>query len=248
MIPAVQALITLSQSIGQQLDLVQGGGGNTSVKADGVLYIKASGTPLKDMSAERGWVSLNHRTDGLEQGQRPSMEWPMHQALRATWVCHTHSVYLNVFSCMDNGDDQLKKILTDFDYATLPYVQPGQLLAQAIQQLPYQPEIIILKNHGLLIATASASRALHLTQDIHQRCAQLMPRPFHPASSPLSEPIRYYFPDAAVLSMNQTVLAANQYIEEMIQHFGGTPEPLTLADCTALRAMNEEQYRRQLNR
>ena len=50
-------LIRISNVTGKDSTLVQGGGGNTSVKtADGkYMYIKASGTALKDMSARKGW-------------------------------------------------------------------------------------------------------------------------------------------------------------------------------------------------
>jgi NAD(P)-dependent dehydrogenase (short-subunit alcohol dehydrogenase family)/rhamnose utilization protein RhaD (predicted bifunctional aldolase and dehydrogenase) len=54
---ALADLIRISNLVGQDPALVQGGGGNTSVKtADGkYMYIKASGTALKDMNATRGW-------------------------------------------------------------------------------------------------------------------------------------------------------------------------------------------------
>ena len=50
-------LIRISNVTGKDSTLVQGGGGNTSVKtADGkYMYIKASGTALKDMTARKGW-------------------------------------------------------------------------------------------------------------------------------------------------------------------------------------------------
>jgi rhamnose utilization protein RhaD (predicted bifunctional aldolase and dehydrogenase) len=53
-------LIKISNKTGKDSTLVQGGGGNTSVKtADGkYMYIKASGTALKDMNARRGWRRL----------------------------------------------------------------------------------------------------------------------------------------------------------------------------------------------
>ena len=41
-------LAVISKHIGTNLDLVQGAGGNTSVKQDDVLWIKASGCWLKD--------------------------------------------------------------------------------------------------------------------------------------------------------------------------------------------------------
>ena len=53
-------LIKISNTTGKDSTLVQGGGGNTSVKtADGkYMYIKASGTALKDMNAKEGWRRL----------------------------------------------------------------------------------------------------------------------------------------------------------------------------------------------
>ncbi|HUV66477.1 MAG TPA: class II aldolase/adducin family protein, partial [Sedimentisphaerales bacterium] len=57
---ALADLIRISNVTGRDSTLVQGGGGNTSVKtADGkYMYIKASGTALKDMSEKQGWRRL----------------------------------------------------------------------------------------------------------------------------------------------------------------------------------------------
>ena len=57
---ALADLIRISNETGKDTTLVQGGGGNTSVKTeDGkYMYIKASGTALKDMDAEEGWRRL----------------------------------------------------------------------------------------------------------------------------------------------------------------------------------------------
>jgi NAD(P)-dependent dehydrogenase (short-subunit alcohol dehydrogenase family)/rhamnose utilization protein RhaD (predicted bifunctional aldolase and dehydrogenase) len=54
---ALANLIKVSRKVGKDTLLVQGGGGNTSVKtADGrYMYIKASGTALKDMNERAGW-------------------------------------------------------------------------------------------------------------------------------------------------------------------------------------------------
>ncbi|MHC4704666.1 MAG: class II aldolase/adducin family protein, partial [Planctomycetota bacterium] len=54
---ALEDLIRISNVTGKDTTLVQGGGGNTSVKTeDGkYMYIKASGTALKDMTARKGW-------------------------------------------------------------------------------------------------------------------------------------------------------------------------------------------------
>ncbi len=57
---ALADLIKISNTTGKDPALVLGGGGNTSVKtADGkYMYIKASGTALKDMDGQRGWRRL----------------------------------------------------------------------------------------------------------------------------------------------------------------------------------------------
>ncbi len=57
---ALAELIRISNETGVDPALVQGGGGNTSVKTeDGqYMYIKASGTALKDMNAKEGWRRL----------------------------------------------------------------------------------------------------------------------------------------------------------------------------------------------
>ena len=57
---ALADLIRISNETGIDPTLVQGGGGNTSVKTeDGkYMYIKASGTALKDMNSKQGWRRL----------------------------------------------------------------------------------------------------------------------------------------------------------------------------------------------
>ena len=57
---ALADLMRISNKTGVDPTLVQGGGGNTSVKTeDGqYMYIKASGTALKDMNAKQGWRRL----------------------------------------------------------------------------------------------------------------------------------------------------------------------------------------------
>ncbi len=81
---ALRQLIRVSRAVGKDTSLVQGGGGNTSVKTrDGRrMYIKASGTALKDMAEGRGWRRLGVKSvlaildeeslRGLDEGPRES--------------------------------------------------------------------------------------------------------------------------------------------------------------------------------
>jgi len=58
--PELAELVKISNAVGKDTLLVLGGGGNTSVKTtDGkYMYIKASGTALKDMTELTGWRRL----------------------------------------------------------------------------------------------------------------------------------------------------------------------------------------------
>ena len=58
---ALLDLVRISRAVGGDSYLVQGGGGNTSVKTkDGkYMYIKASGTPLGEMNRRKGWRKLH---------------------------------------------------------------------------------------------------------------------------------------------------------------------------------------------
>src|SRR5262245_20603567 len=58
---ALEELIAISREVGADPDLVQGGGGNTSVKTrdESRMLVKASGTALGDMDRERGWAELD---------------------------------------------------------------------------------------------------------------------------------------------------------------------------------------------
>lgn len=50
-------LVRISNAAGKDPSFVQGGGGNTSIKTDDgkFMYIKASGTALKEMNSKKGW-------------------------------------------------------------------------------------------------------------------------------------------------------------------------------------------------
>ena len=56
--PLWDAFLAVSARIGGDIGLIQGAGGNTSLKDDGVLWIKASGRWLVEVEARRSRGSL----------------------------------------------------------------------------------------------------------------------------------------------------------------------------------------------
>ena len=101
--------LTLSQQIGANPLLVQGPGGNTSIKQDGRMWIKASGTELSDaldedifvaVDPDRALAELDGAGDGScrsalidsDCGLRPSIETTFHALFPQRFVFHFHSV------------------------------------------------------------------------------------------------------------------------------------------------------------
>jgi ribulose-5-phosphate 4-epimerase/fuculose-1-phosphate aldolase len=189
---ALEQLITHSLSVGATIDFVQGGGGNTSLKlSDSLMAIKTSGIRLSDMSISSGYTLVDYPTicahlsptlseteyssllttniineDGFASG-KPSMETGFH-ALLGPSVLHTHSVYCNVLTCTENGEKLIGEIFSgsDFEWAWIPYYNPGLKLTLAIQaHLSHAPntQVFFLQNHGIIVSgnTAEESTQLH---------------------------------------------------------------------------------------
>ena len=150
------ALIELSSRIGRNLDLVQAGGGNTSVKDGETLWVKASGKWLAHASDDEMFVPaamsdilryLDERRDyTVEQrtpsgaALRPSVETAMHAVLPHRVVIHVHSVRTISWSVRPNPENALAERLDSLRWEWIPYIYPGWPLARKIQErLPSQP-------------------------------------------------------------------------------------------------------------
>jgi len=142
---AISDLIEISQYAGTRVDYTQGGGGNTSVKDGGVMYIKASGFKLKDIDETTAYVPMDldkiksffesvDLSDGRDYDAlnkqvtaeatlkleglaalRPSVEVGFHSVLKK-YVIHTHSVYANLLTCAVKGKELAEKIFEGADF------------------------------------------------------------------------------------------------------------------------------------
>ncbi len=153
-------LIKLSRFYGGDPSFVLAGGGNTSVKVDDRLFVKASGTALADV-AEGDFVEMDrNRLDLLAEanlgddpqkrearfkdaiyaarlrpdlGQRPSVEVLLHHLTPGRFVIHTHATAVNALTCAKQGEAGARELFGD-EVLWLPYVDPGFTLALAFKQ------------------------------------------------------------------------------------------------------------------
>jgi rhamnose utilization protein RhaD (predicted bifunctional aldolase and dehydrogenase) len=180
----LEALRALSAECGADIRLVQAAGGNTSVKQDGVMWIKASGTWLKDAAEKDIFVPvaigalcaglasgdpacencLAYTIDKLNPlGLRPSIETTVHAIMPHRVMVHVHCVETISWAVRKGAEVQLAKRLRDFNWRFVPYVRPGLPLAQAIRSVDGpEADVLIFANHGLAVAAddVTAARAL----------------------------------------------------------------------------------------
>jgi rhamnose utilization protein RhaD (predicted bifunctional aldolase and dehydrogenase)/NAD(P)-dependent dehydrogenase (short-subunit alcohol dehydrogenase family) len=156
----MEQLVKLSHYYGSDVDFVIAGGGNTSVKAEDRLFVKASGTYLANIEAG-GFVEMDRRAlDALltadlgtdpdvreqrfkesilaarvhpERGQRPSVECVLHNILSRRFVVHTHSTVANWLACSRDGRQTAQELYGE-DILWIPYVDPGFVLARSIHR------------------------------------------------------------------------------------------------------------------
>ncbi len=155
---AVLAEITaLSNEFGADPLFTRAGGGNSSAKVDGVLYIKPSGVSMATMAADDlvplDLKVLNDALDApdpdpsfgdpvnhiatvarvVEGPRRPSVEILFHALIPETYVLHTHPLLINSITCNADGEALTRELFGD-DVVWVPYVDPGLPLARLIKQ------------------------------------------------------------------------------------------------------------------
>jgi rhamnose utilization protein RhaD (predicted bifunctional aldolase and dehydrogenase) len=171
------ALRELSATLGANSLRTQGAGGNTSIKRDGVMWIKASGTWLADALAQDIMTPVHLEplrkaiADGDPRaaaavdfvdssanpsGLRPSIETSVHAIMPLPVVVHIHCVNTIALAVRRDGESLVRERLradADVTLAFVPYRKPGLPLAHAIsERLTKDANVFVLANHGLVVA------------------------------------------------------------------------------------------------
>src|SRR5713101_4129007 len=138
---ALDPLVRLSARMGRDPLLVQASSGNTSIKLDGILWIKASGKWMADADREQMFVpvSLAEAREQLErhtdlvvdparsaaQQMSASIETFMHAVVPHRVVVHVHSVNTIAWAVRTDMPDAVRDRLAGLRWAWVPYVHPG---------------------------------------------------------------------------------------------------------------------------
>ena len=169
----IDDLVYLSHSVSSQAIC---GEGNVSMRGDDGFYIKASGTTLEDLKWEDTVYCNFDGSAKPEEERKPSMEVSFHAWFYRTFpdinfVSHTHptntvkilcSSRFSTFGSQRMFPDQV--VRNGARSCMVPYATPGPLLKDAIdihltefiKRENRFPKLILLQNHGIITASASA--------------------------------------------------------------------------------------------
>lgn len=144
----IKMMVRISKAVGDRIDYIQAGGGNTSVKFDDrIMAVKASGYQLQETTENKGYITvdypkikkffdeadLNSGADLDKQSLEislksmellPGMENRRpsvevgFHAFMERCVIHSHSVYINIMCCSKEGRELAAEI---FDGSGISY-------------------------------------------------------------------------------------------------------------------------------
>jgi rhamnose utilization protein RhaD (predicted bifunctional aldolase and dehydrogenase) len=181
--------LRMSAVVGCNPRHVQGVGGNTSLKRDGVLWIKASGAFLSESLRRNTFapVDLERLREAINVGApdpgacvlsrddeatlRPSIETVFHALLPHRVVVHTHSISVIAATVRRDAEALVAERLAGLSWRFVPYARPGEPIMRAIQGRleDASADILVLANHGLVVGADNCSDALALLAEVECR-------------------------------------------------------------------------------
>lgn len=195
----LESLIEFSRRYGSDPELVNAGGGNTSAKVGGIMYVKCSGTALRDASEasfakmdlekllglfgcgypesdrEREAAVLADmmacRVPGEEQ-KRPSVETLLHALFKQKYVLHLHPALVNGLTCSRGGEAEARRLFGD-GVVWIPACRPGYMLAmqmyEKMKAASSKIGVVLLENHGVFFAADTPGELDSMLSDMTEK-------------------------------------------------------------------------------
>lgn len=168
--------------LGGYKELVQGSGGNISIKSNSEICIKSSGRVLAHTSLNSNHVtcsiekleSLYRKKDdatitSVIRGDKesvPSMEVFFH-LLPSKWVVHLHPTWLLQFLCLE--DWKIRLSICNMNYVCIPYKTPGFELSSYIRDSYNNESVLFLQNHGVIICANTSNDILSILDKLYSQ-------------------------------------------------------------------------------
>ncbi len=174
--------LAMSKKIGSDSMLIQGAGGNTSIKIGRAMWVKASGQWLIDSEDKNIFVQVDLVTGDMvykeERILRPSIETALHLVLPHKIVVHVHSVNALSWLVREDACAHLDELLKGMRWAWIPYVKPGKELAAHVRARfeDSAADIYLLQNHGVVVAAEDFKQIYLLIGELEKRLGHTVPQ------------------------------------------------------------------------
>lgn len=184
--------IETSVSLGSSPQLVQGTGGNLSVKSGGRMIIKSSGVRMDAVRQGYGYSVVDRKMiadmyskdigeeeagrimeSSILEGMKPSIETGFHSFL-GKYVIHLHPVHANVILCCEKNAGMLEEIFQPREFLRVPYAKVGHKLASEIKKLWNGEGLIFLENHGIIISSDNPGECMKILSFVEGRIEEYL--------------------------------------------------------------------------
>ncbi len=162
-----------------------------------------------------------------EKAGRPTVETSLHEMIGYRYVVHTHPFAVNALLCAKNGESEARSLFAD-DALFMPYTDPGYTLAKAMETAleSYRkrhgrdPHVILMQNHGLVVAADSTAEVRSITSDMVSRIARRSPEGLDRGTLPAPEAAAELLPALRMmLSEGRAVKTLAARSNALIRHF-----------------------------
>ena len=236
-----QELKNVSERMGNNLDLIQLNGGNTSIKIDDFLYIKGSGMELANANKFNIFAKVysnafQKKKGGFKipffdkntvfDGIKPSIELDFHQLMNDKVVLHSHPIDIMARTIFFD-EKKLKHLLKDFDWTWIDYYKPGKKLANQIKKSinSKKVSIIILQNHGLIVGGNTPNEAEKIQTELLKK-VKLPKREFKFLENKKLKEIKEKFPNIVKIPEYEVIhsIAIDKWSLELSQRNPHCPD------------------------
>ncbi|MCL2810784.1 MAG: class II aldolase/adducin family protein [Clostridia bacterium] len=197
----IKKLLEMSHRYGEDPAYVLAGGGNTSYKQDGVMWVKGSGAPLATMGEAQfvrmdvakltGMLAKGYPTEDAarerealadmlaarlpgEEKKRPSVEAILHALFPYRYVLHTHPALVNGLTCGRDGECACKRLFDD-RVVWIQLTKPGYILAKVcIEAFDAAHRATGVFPKVALMQNHGLIVAADSVEEIHDRMAEIM--------------------------------------------------------------------------
>lgn len=161
------------------------------------------------------------------KGGRPSVESSLHEMLDWSFVVHTHPFEVNALMCARDAEKEVQALFGD-TALLVPYTDPGYRLAKLMwdELSRYRkshgepPHIVLMRNHGLVVAAESTAEIRGLTDGVLGKIRGRFREPLSVSELPVPDAATRLVPALRMLlSEGETAKVAAARSSTLVEHF-----------------------------